>query len=95
MTSVQTFMGPSTLYTDGCQVRLLDGLTRQRKLNTDGVQHERLDAVIKTVPGVTGIADDVLAKEDTKVSCDVSVLSLPEMAQSNNLSSMLTKYSSR
>ena len=27
------------LYSDGCQVKLLNGLTRQRKLITDNVQH--------------------------------------------------------
>ena len=46
---------------------------------------ERLDEVIKTVPGVTGIGDDVLAKEDDETSYDVAVLSLLETAQSNNL----------
>ena len=49
------------------------------------VFQERLDAVIKTVPGVTGIADDLLAKEDDEISHDVAVLSLLKTAQSTNL----------
>ena len=45
----------------------------------------RLDAVNKTMPGVTDIADDVLTKGDDDISHDVIVLSLFEMALSNNL----------
>ena len=48
------------------------------------VFYERLDVIIKTVPGGTGTADDVLAKGDDEISHDVPVLSLLEMAQSNN-----------
>ena len=40
----------------------------------------RLDAVIKMIPGVTGIADDVLAKGDSEISHDITVLSLLETA---------------
>ena len=46
---------------------------------------ERLDAVIKTVPGIIGIADDVIAKGDNETSHDVAVLSLFETAWSDNL----------
>ena len=49
------------------------------------VFQERLDAVIKTVPGVTTIADDVLAKGDSEINHNLAVLSLLEIAQSNNL----------
>ena len=49
------------------------------------VFQERLDAVIKTVPGVTGIADDVLAKGDNEISHDIAILSMLEMAQSSDL----------
>ena len=45
----------------------------------------RLNAVTETVLGVTCIADDVLAKVDSKISHDVAVLSLLETAQTNNL----------
>ena len=47
--------------------------------------HERLDAVIKTMLGITGIADDVFAKGDKKISHDVAVLGIVKMVQSNNL----------
>ena len=53
-------------------------------ISSDNFQ-ERLDAVIKTVPGVTNIADDVLAKGDDKTNHDVAILSLLKTAQSNNL----------
>ena len=43
------------------------------------VFQERLDAVIKTVTGVTDIADDALAKGDHEISHDVAVLSLLEI----------------
>ena len=46
---------------------------------------ERPDAVIKTVPGVTGIADNVLPKGDSKTNHDMAVLSLLETAQNNSL----------
>ena len=36
---------------------------------------ERLDAVIRTLPGVTGIANDVLAKGDSEINHDIAVLS--------------------
>ena len=39
---------------------------------------ERLDAGIKALPGVTGMADDVLAKEDSEINHIVAVLSLLE-----------------
>ena len=54
-------------------------------LVSSDIFQERLDAVIKTVPGVTGIADDVLAKGDDETSHDVPVLSLLKTAWSNNL----------
>ena len=47
--------------------------------------HKRLDAVIKTVHGVTWIAEDALAKGDEEISHDVAVLSLLQTAQSTNL----------
>ena len=43
------------------------------------------------VPGVTGIADDVLAKGDDETSYDVSVLSIPKTAWSDNLKFNLNK----
>ena len=49
------------------------------------VFQERLDAVIKTVPGVTGIADDVLAKIDSEENHVIVLLSLLETAPINNL----------
>ena len=57
--------------------------------------HERLDMVIKVVPEVTGIADDVLAKGDDEISHDVAVCSLLETVPSNNLKSTQTRYSLR
>ena len=52
---------------------------------------EMIDAPIKMVPGVTGIADDVLAKGDDETSYDVAVLSLVKTAQSSNVESNPTK----
>ena len=49
------------------------------------VFQERLDEVIKMLPGVTGIADDVLAKGHSEINHDIAVLSLPEAAQNNYL----------
>ena len=46
------------------------------------VFQERLDAVIKKM---TGIADDVLAKGDSTMNHDLSVFSLLEAVQNNNL----------
>ena len=46
---------------------------------------ERLNAIIKTVPGVTGIADDVLAKVNVEMSQDTTVCSLLRTARSDNL----------
>ena len=45
-------------------------------LVSSDILHDRLDAIIRTVPGVTGIADDVLAKGNDKTSHDIAVLSL-------------------
>ena len=42
---------------------------------------ERLDAVIKMVQGVTGIADDLLAKADSDINHKIVVLSLVDTAQ--------------
>ena len=41
----------------------------------------RLDAVIKTVPGVTGMVDDVLAKKNCEINHDIAVFSLPDTAK--------------
>ena len=46
---------------------------------------EKLKAVIKVVPGVMGIADDVLAKGGSETNHDIVVLSLLETVQNNNL----------
>ena len=53
--------------------------------SSQDVFQERKDAVIKTMPGVTGVAGDVSVKGDNEISYDVAVLSLFETAQSNNL----------
>ena len=53
-------------------------------VSSDVIQ-ERLDAVIKMVPDVTGIGDDVLAKGDSDINHDIVVLILPETAQNNNV----------
>ena len=49
------------------------------------VFQERINAVIKTVLCITGIADDVLAKWNDETRHDVAVLSLLKTAQSKNL----------
>ena len=49
------------------------------------VLQERLDAVIKTVLGFTGIADDILAKGHSKMNHYMAVLSLLEATQNSNL----------
>ena len=49
------------------------------------VFQESLDAVIKTLPGVIDIADDVLAKGDDETSHNVAGFSLVEIAENNNL----------
>ena len=49
------------------------------------VFQKRLHAVIKTVSGVTVIADDVLAKGESERNYDIAVLSLLETGQNNNL----------
>ena len=45
----------------------------------------RLDAILKTVPEVIGIADDVLTKGNDETSQEVAVLSLLRTARNNNL----------
>ena len=59
------------------------------------VFQERPDAVIKTVPGVTGIADDVLAKVQSEANHDIAVPSLLETAQNNNLKVIPLRFNSR
>ena len=49
------------------------------------VFHVRIGAVIKTVAGLTGTADDVMAKGDNVINHDRAVLSLLETTQNNNL----------
>ena len=46
---------------------------------------ERVDEITRIVPGVTGIADDVLAKGNDKTSHDVGVCTLLKISQSNTL----------
>ena len=60
-------------------------------LESSDTFQERLDAVIKTVPGVTGIADDVLATGDSEINHDVAVLSLLKTGWNNNLNFNLDK----
>ena len=45
----------------------------------------RLDAVIKTVPDVTGRAHDVLIKGDSEINHEIAVLILLETVHNNNL----------
>ena len=45
---------------------------------------KRLDAVIKMIPGVRSIADNVLAKGNDETSHDVAVLSLLKTTRCNN-----------
>ena len=52
---------------------------------TPDVFQDRLHAVIKTVPGVTGIADDFFGQEDTEIYHDITVLSLLKTAGNNSL----------
>ena len=48
-------------------------------VSSDAFQ-ERLDAAIKTVPGVNDKADDVLTKGDNEISHNVAVLNLLKTA---------------
>ena len=68
-----------------------------RQLTDDKIQHTlgkfqvvtpifwRLHAVIKMVPDVTFIEDDILAKGNSGTNHDIAVLNLTEMAINNNL----------
>ena len=53
-------------------------------VNSDVFQ-DRLDAVIKKVPGVTGKAEDILAKGGSEINDDTAVISLLQTAKNNIL----------
>ena len=64
-----------------CQLRMPFGL----KVSGDVFQ-ERLDRVFRLVPGVLGIADDIVIHGATENTHDGTVLVLCETARLNNLS---------
>ena len=49
------------------------------------VFQEKLDAILKPVPNVTGLADNVLAKGDSEQIHDTVMLNLLDTASSNNI----------
>ena len=57
--------------------------------------HQRLDAIMKIMPGVTDIADDVPSKGDSEMNHDIAVFSLLETAQQDNLKFKHDKIQSR
>ena len=63
--------------------------------SSSDVFQETLYVVIKVVPGITGIRNDVLAKGYSKINGDITVLSLLETAQNNNLKFNLDKIQFR
>ena len=55
------------------------------------VLHERLNRVLRLVPGIVGIADDIITQGQSEVQCNASFLTLCKTAKINGLKLNKTK----